>query len=192
MCESGAQSMTKGKVMDMVVQKRRDTGAAVGFLRRLLKNQRVEPEVIVTDGLRPFGAALQRLGLSDRHRPGRFRDNNRAENSHLGIRRHERKSRGFKSRASAQRFLEAHAAFYNTFNRQKHLLSRGALCVLRARADSVWSRRSRHCRGLVESAANSRSVNLTAKSKGDFLKTVQNAPPAEDTFNAAFDVTASF
>lgn len=71
----------------MIVQKRRDTGAVLRFLRRLLKNQNVEPETIVTDGLRSNRAALDRLGLVDRHRLGRLRENNRAENSHLSIRR---------------------------------------------------------------------------------------------------------
>ncbi len=69
----------EGEVMDMVVQKRRDTGAALRLLRRLLKNQNVEPQRIVTDGLRSYGPALLQLGLSDCHHRGRLRDNNRGE-----------------------------------------------------------------------------------------------------------------
>ena len=106
------------------MQRRRDTDAALKLLKRLLRNQPVEPETIATDGLGSYVSALRKLGLGDRHRPGRLQENNRAENSHLPIRRRERKMQLFKSKASAQRFLTTHSAIYNTFNLQPHLISR--------------------------------------------------------------------
>jgi putative transposase len=76
-----------GEVLDLVVQKARDTGAALKLLKRLLRNQPTAPERITTDGLRSYGAALRELGLERLHQAGRLRENNRAENSHLAIRR---------------------------------------------------------------------------------------------------------
>jgi transposase-like protein len=70
----------EGEVQDLIVQKGRDTAAAMKILKHLLGNQPVAPEVIVTDGLASYGAAPKQLGLQDRHRPGRLRENNRAEN----------------------------------------------------------------------------------------------------------------
>jgi len=130
----------EGEVLDLVVQKRRDTRAASKLLKQLLRSQPVEPESIVTDGLASYGSALRALGREGVHRPGRLRENNRAENSHLPIRRRERKMLGFKSRDSAQRFLTTHAAIYNAFDLQRHMISRPTLRVFRARADSVWAR----------------------------------------------------
>ncbi len=129
----------EGEVLDLVVQRRRDKEASLKLLKRLMRNQPVEPEVIVTDGLPSYGAALEELGLRHLHRPGRLRENNRAENSHLPIRRRERQQQLFKSQASAQRFLTTHAAIYNTFYVQRHLISRPTLRRFRAEADATWA-----------------------------------------------------
>ena len=128
----------EGEVLDVLVQKRRNKTAALKLLRRLLKNQGVHPETITTDGLASYGAAVSDLNLTNRHRPGGMRENNRAEKSHLVIRRRERKQQKFKSQGSAQRFLASHAAVYNTFNIQPHLISRPSLRILRAQADQAW------------------------------------------------------
>ena len=129
----------EGEVLDLVVQRRRDTEAALKLLGRLLRNQPIEPKRITTDGLASYGSALRELGLGDIHRPGRLRENNRVENSRLPIRRQERQQQGFKSQAAAQKFLTTHAAIYNTFNVQRHLISRPTLRRFRARADAAWT-----------------------------------------------------
>ena len=129
----------EGEVLDVLVQKRRNKHAALKLLRRLLKNQGIHPETITTDKLASYRAAARDLGLTSRHRPGGMRENNRAENSHLAIRRRERKQQKFKSQGSAQRFLASHAAVYNTFNTQPHLISRCGLRTLRAQAHVAWA-----------------------------------------------------
>ena len=45
----------------------------------------------------------------------------------------------FKSPGSAQRFLSMHAAVQNTFNVQRHLISRPTLKLFRAEAHEQWS-----------------------------------------------------
>ncbi len=129
----------EGEVLGSAVERRRDAATAESFLRKLLRDQPVVPEVIVTDGLGSYKAALDRLGLRERHRPGRLRENNRAENSHLPIRKRERQMIGFKNPASAQRFLTVHAAVYNTFYTQRHLISRTSLRTFRAQAHAAWN-----------------------------------------------------
>ena len=53
----------EGTVLDVVVQPRRNTKAATRLLRKLLKNQGIKPQRIVTDRLGSYGAALKFLGL---------------------------------------------------------------------------------------------------------------------------------
>src|ERR1035437_4594744 len=85
----------EGEVLDMLVQKRRNTEAALRLLGKLLKHPGSHPEMIVTDGLASYRAATRELCCGDRHRRGRMCANNRAENSHLVIRRRERKQQKF-------------------------------------------------------------------------------------------------
>jgi putative transposase len=67
-----------------------------------------------------------------------LRKNNRAENSHQPTRRRERKMQRFKSPGSAQRFLSIHAPVQNTFNVQRHLISRRTLRTRRMDAFRTW------------------------------------------------------
>jgi transposase-like protein len=129
----------EGEVLDVLVQKRRNKHAALKLLRKLLRNQGVHPEAITTDKLPSYGAAVRDLGLTSAHRPGGMRANNRAENSHLAIRRRERKQQKFKSQGSAQRFLSTYGPIYNTFNLQPHLVRRPTLRTLRAEAHRAWA-----------------------------------------------------
>src|ERR1700745_1635331 len=127
----------EGEVLDMLVQRRRDTRAALRLMRKLLRKQGFAPKLLVTDKLRSYGSAFHRLLLSSPHEQG-LRSNNRAENSHQPVRRRERKMQRFKSARSAQRFLSMHAAVHNTFNSQPHLVSRSTPRIFRAEAASEW------------------------------------------------------
>jgi putative transposase len=127
---------SEGEILDMLVQPRRDKTAALRLMRKLLKKQGYAPTVLVTDRLASYGCARRQLGMRARHEQG-LRKNNRAENSHQAVRRRERKMQRFKSARSAQRFLSAHAAVHNSFNLQRHLVSRRTLRRFRAEAPSI-------------------------------------------------------
>jgi putative transposase len=127
----------EGTVLDFLVQARRNTKAAKKLMYSLLKKQGFAPTLIVTDKLRSYHAAFRKLGLTAEHIDN-IRANNRAENSHQPVRRRERKMQRFKSPGSAQRFLNIHAATYNHFNHQRHLINRNLFKKLRADAFDVW------------------------------------------------------
>jgi len=128
----------EGEVLDFLVQPRRCARSARRLLRKLLKKQGFAPTRITTDKLKSYAVAIREERLSADHDRG-LRSNNRAENSHQPVRRRERKQQRFKSPGSAQRFLSIHAAVYNVFYVQRHLLSRRVFKAFRADALTVWN-----------------------------------------------------
>jgi putative transposase len=127
----------EGEVLDMLVQRRRDKRAALRLMRKLLRKLGFAPKSLTTDKLGSYRAAFRHLGLTCHHEQG-LRKNNRAENPHQTVRRRERKMQRCKSARSAQRFLGIHAAVHNTFNLQRHLVSRSTLRTFRAKASAQW------------------------------------------------------
>ncbi len=128
----------EGEELDFLVQTRRNAKAAKKLMKKLLKKLGFAPTRVVTDKLASYPAAFKAIGLSAEHDRG-LRANNRAENSHLPIRRRERKQQDFKSPGSAQRFLSVHAATHNTFYHQRHLTNRANYKQLRAGSFDAWA-----------------------------------------------------
>jgi len=112
----------EGEVLESFVTKTRNKKAALRFLKKAMRKHG-RPEVIVTDRLRSYGAALTKIGASKRQETGRWQ-NNRAENSHLPFRRRERAMLRFRRMRSLQKFAAVHASIYNLFNSERSLSSR--------------------------------------------------------------------
>jgi putative transposase len=126
-----------GIVLDILVQTRRDAGAAKRFFRRLLKGLQYVPRVVITDKLKSYGVAKRELLPDVEHRESRYL-NNRAENSHRPTRRRERQMQRFKSARQAQRFLSAHAFIYGHFRPRRHRSTAKSYRSARAKAFKVW------------------------------------------------------
>ncbi|MFT6582105.1 MAG: putative transposase [Alphaproteobacteria bacterium] len=126
----------EGEVLESVVTKRRDRKAALKFLRKAMKRYG-RPEVIVTDLLRSYLAAMKNIGISGRQETGRWL-NNRAENSHQPFRRRERAMSKFRSTKSLQKFTSVHASVHNHFNQERHLHSRQNFKLNRLAALAEW------------------------------------------------------
>ena len=126
-----------GYVLDEIVQSRRDTKAARRLLIRLLKKQGLTPKRIITDKLRSYGAAKREVMPSVEHRSHKGL-NNRAENSHLPLRKRERMMQGFRSAGGLQRFIAVFSAIRNHFvpSHQKHTAL--ATHIHRIRAMAQW------------------------------------------------------
>jgi putative transposase len=103
-----------GYVLDEIVQTWRDTQAAKRLLKRLLKTQGCPPRRMITDKLGSYAAARRQIMPAVEHRSHKGL-NNRAENSHLPLRRRERAMQGFRSPGGLQRFTSVFSAVRNLF-----------------------------------------------------------------------------
>ncbi|WP_108835246.1 IS6 family transposase [Tateyamaria sp. Alg231-49] len=126
----------EGEILESYVTKRRDRKAALKFLRKSMKRYG-RPEVIVTDKLRSYGAALKVFGNARRQETGRW-VNNRAENSHLPFRRRERAMLRFRQMRCLQKFAAVQSSVHNHFNQERHLHSRDNFKLNRSAALSEW------------------------------------------------------
>ena len=113
---------SEGNVLEVVLQRHRDTKAARRFFRKLLKRQGFVPRVIVTDKLKSYEAAKKQVMKNVEHRQHKGL-NNRAENSHQPTRVRERRMRRFKSSGQAQRFLSAFGPIRDHFHPKQHQLT---------------------------------------------------------------------
>ncbi len=124
------------EVLEVFVTKRRDRKVALRFLRKAMKRYG-RPEVIVTDRLRSYRAAMREISNEIRQETGRWL-NNRAENSHQPFRRRERAMARFRSFKSLQKFASIHASVHNHFNQDRHLNSRQIFKLNRVAALVAW------------------------------------------------------
>src|SRR5215813_3622798 len=60
----------EGEILDMLVQRRRDSRSALRLIRKLLKKQGFVPKLLVTDKLRSYASAFRRVRLTCRHEQG--------------------------------------------------------------------------------------------------------------------------
>jgi putative transposase len=126
----------EGEVLESFVTKTRDKKSALKFLRKSLRRHG-PAQVIVTDRLRSYGAALRELGISKKQATGRWA-NNRAENSHQPFRRRERAMLRFRRMRTLQKFAAVHSSVHNHFNQERSLSSREIFKLNRNAALTEW------------------------------------------------------
>ena len=126
-----------GYVLDEIVQVRRDTRAAKRLLERLLRKQGCPPKRMITDKLGSYGAARRKIMPKVEHRQHKGL-NNRAENSHVPLRKRERAMQGFRSWSGLQQFTETFSAVRNHFVPPRSRRSAIATHLHRLAAMAEW------------------------------------------------------
>ena len=126
----------EGEILESFVTKKRDKTAALAFMKKTLKRHG-SSDVITTDGLRSYKAAMNELGCAAKQETGRW-VNNRVECSHLPVRRRERAMLRFRRMKTLQKFASVHANVHNHFNLERHLVDRQTYKAHRSAALAEW------------------------------------------------------
>jgi len=126
----------EGEVLEAFVTKTRDKASALKFLKKAIKRYGT-PNIIVTDGLASYGAAMKEIGNQEKRQTQQYL-NNQVENSHQPFRRRERAMLRFRRLPHLQKFASTHASLYNHFNVQRHLSSRPIFKANRENALQEW------------------------------------------------------
>ena len=131
-----------GFVLDIFFQRHRDTEVAKIFLTGLLWEYDV-PEVIHTDQLRSYGAAIREISslvnIDHQQVISTARCNNIVEQEHRSTRRQERQQQGFKGRKRAQEFLSLHARITNLHHHSRTSVSASTRRRNQKQAFETWS-----------------------------------------------------
>lgn len=117
-----------GQVVDVLMRDRRDIASAEAFFRRAITSSGRVPASIVSDHHQPYVRAVQKAAPAARHiRTGLHRRRGETtkpiERSHVAVRDRLRSSRGLKTQATGQRFMEGFEAVHAM--RHDHILLRG-------------------------------------------------------------------
>ncbi len=148
----------EGEVPEALATKHRDRRSVLKFLKKLMKRYG-RPLAVVTDKLRSYGAAMKIIGNADRQEcEGRW-INNRAENSHQPLRRHERAMLRFRRMATLQKFAAVHGTVYNHFN---HSATSPADRPTRPTVQPLWQNGDRSWPDLVRPGAPCASAKHVA------------------------------
>lgn len=126
-----------GYVPDEIVQIHRDTEAAKRLLMRLLAKQGCRPKRIITDKLGSYAAARKAIMPKIEHRSHKGL-NNRAENSHVPLRKRERQMQGFRSWPALQQFAQTFSTIRNLFVPPRSRRSALATHLHRLKAIAQW------------------------------------------------------
>lgn len=126
----------EGEGLESFVNTTHDKAAALKFIKEAVKRHGC-PRAIVTDKLRSHTAALKEIAAADLQETGR-RLNNRAENSHLPVRRRERAVLRFRRMKTLQKFTSVRASVRNHFSQERHLISRDLNRLRRSAPLAEW------------------------------------------------------